>query len=186
MQMLNYEVTHLPLLEKQYGISAYEIKQFMQGMFDSFPEGFANFAILDRPLTPPQFKNSFDRKLAALKGLISGLTPDDINFMELQSQSRKDFYWNKHYIQYKQILPYDFIKEESLDDPRKFIHGQGGAGFGAFSIPLFTQNRRQVFIEYAFYRDGICGVGGFITYILNVDGKWREMSVTLCKNNLLE
>lgn len=182
MQMLNYEVTYPPLIEKQYGISAYEIKHFMHGMFDSFPEGFADFAILDKPLTAPQFRNRFDRKLSALKDQVSGLTPEDIDFMEMQSQSRKDFYWNKHYIPDKQLLSYDFIKGIlPLDNTWKFIH----TGFCVFSLPLFTQNRRQVFIEYAFYRNGICGVGGFITYILNVDRKWREMSVTLCKNDFL-
>lgn len=185
MQMLNYEIAYPQILENQYGISIHEIKHFMFGMFGSFPEDIADFAILDKPLNPPQFRNCFDRKLAALKEQVSELTPEDLDFMELQSQSRKDFYWNKHYLPEKQLLSYDFVREKSLDNPRKYIHDQAGAGFCAFSLPLFTQNRRQVFIEYAFYRDGICGVGGFITYNLDADGKWREMSVTLCKNNLL-
>jgi hypothetical protein len=178
MQMLNYEVTHPGVLEKQYGISAHEIKDFMRGMLDSFPGGLADFAILDKPLVPPQFRDEFDRKLSTLKDQIPGLTQDDIEFMELQSQNRKDFCWNNRYIPEKQLLSYGFL---SLDDSWKYIH----SGFGAFSLPLFTQNRRQVFIEYAFYRDGICGVGGFITYNLDVDRKWRETSVTLCKSDLL-
>jgi hypothetical protein len=186
MQTLNYEVTHPPLLERRYGISAHEIKHFMNGMFEGLPDGFADFAMLDKPLTPPQFRNSFDCKLSVLKDQISGLTQNDIDFMELQLQSRKNFYWNKHYIPSKQLLSYDFIKKKSLDDPWKYIHEQIGTGFCAFSLPLFTQNRRQVFIEYAFYREGICGVGGFITYILNVERKWKDMSLTLCKRNLLE
>ena len=172
MQMLNYEVTHARLLEKQYGISAHEIKHFMDGMFDSFPEGLAGFAVLDKPLTPPQFRNKLDPKLSALKDQISGLTQEDLEFMELQSQSRKDFYWNNRYLPGKQLMSYSFL---SLD-----------YRFCAFSLPLFTQNRRQVFIEYAFYCDGICGVGGFITYNLDVDRKWREIAVTLCRSNLLK
>lgn len=183
MQMLNYEVTHPILLEKQSGISAHEIKYFLHDMFDNFPVGFADFAILDKPLTPPQFGNEFDQKLSTLKDQVSGLTPQDLDFMKRQLQSRKDFYWNNRYLPGKQLLSYRFIKGILfLDDPWKYIR----SGFCAFSLPLFTQNRRQVFIEYAFYRDGICGVGGFITYNLDIDRKWREMSITLCKNNLLE
>jgi hypothetical protein len=187
MQVLNNEITHPLLLEKQYGILAYEIKHFMHDLFDSFPGGFAEFAILDKPLTPPQFKNKSDRKLSTLKDQVSGLTRNDIEFMELQSQSRKDFYWNNLYLPEKQLLSHDFIKGIlSLNDPWRYIHDQVGTGFCAFSLPLLTQNRRQVFIEYAFYRDSICGIGGFITYILDVGRKWKEMSITLCKNDLPE
>jgi hypothetical protein len=169
--MLNYEVTHPRLLEKQYGISVYEIKQFMHSMFDTFPEGLADFAVVDKPLAPPQFKNKFDPKLSTLKDQISGLTQGDIDFMKSQSQSRKDFYWNNHYLPGKQLLSYSFLPLDYR--------------FCAFSLPLFTQNRQQVFIEYAFYRDDICGVGGFITFYLDADRKWRETSVTIYKSNLL-
>lgn len=135
--------------------------------------------VLDKPFLNFPLRNNTYNLIDSLKK-DSTFSKDDIEFLEVQLQSAKDFQINHELFNGKEIISKDTI-EKFRSGPEgvwtfweTYKKKYGEAGYCNITLPLFSKDKQKVIINIAYSCGGKCGEGGFFIY-QKVKGKWKQI-----------